>query len=86
MPSRDIAVILENIVFLLFRKYGYDICIGRIDDMEVDFIVSRGLYRYYLQVATSLSDEATRRREYKSLDGIDDSFPKYVVHLDEIDW
>ncbi len=86
MPSRDIAVILENIVFLLFRKYGYEISIGRIDDMEVDFIVSRGTHRYYLQVATSLSDEATRAREYKSLDRIDDNFPKYVVHLDDIDW
>jgi uncharacterized protein len=86
MPSRDIAVILENIVFLLFRKYGYDISIGRIDDMEVDFIVSRGHYRYYFQVTTSLSDDMTRTREYKSLDSIDDSFPKYIVHLDDIDW
>ncbi len=85
--SRDISGILENIVYLHLRTYGYSVVIGRAwGDLEVDFIASRWWEKYYFQVTTTLMDTNTRQREYESLECIDDHYPKYVIHFDDIDW
>ncbi len=38
----------------------------------------------YLQVCYLLSDEDVIQREYRSLRSIQDSFPKYVVSMDDM--
>ena len=51
--------------------------------MEVDFVCRKANQIKYIQVSQSILDENTRKREFKSLEKISDSYPKYVLTLDE---
>jgi hypothetical protein len=53
-------------------------------DKEVDFVAKKGDRVIYLQVAYILADEQTARREYASLEAIQDNYEKFVVSLDDI--
>lgn len=72
---------LENIVYVYARSKGYNVSIGRIGKLECDFIMSRGNADYaYAQVAmTIMNDIRTEEREYRSLEGIKDNYPKYLL-------
>ncbi len=78
----DVSRPLENVVFLeLCRRYRV-VRIGSYRDCEVDFTVSNdGVVEYYQVCQTIMSDE-TKRREFRSLERIDDNFSKYVLTLD----
>jgi uncharacterized protein len=73
---------LENIVYLELKSRGYDVTIGKIDDLEIDFIATKGNEQLYIQVCTQLTDESVISREYRSLELVKNSFPKYVLSLD----
>lgn len=75
--------ILENYVFNAFRNHGYRIYIGRIDTLEIDFIVEKSARRIYVQCAYVLDDDKVIKREYGNLSKIQDSWPKLVVSMDE---
>ena len=86
-PQRDIGWILENYVFLLLKKHGYNIHIWRFqNNKEVDFIAEKYGKIKYLQVATVIMDDMTREREYSALEQIHDSWEKYVVSMDQFDF
>lgn len=74
--------VLENIVWLELRRRGYYVTIGRVGVTEVDFVATRQDEKIYVQVATTIAAEETRRREYASLEAISDNHPKYVLSLD----
>jgi len=74
--------LLENAVYLELRRHGFDVYVGNIGQHEVDFTAFHGDRVIYLQAAYSIGDEATARREYSSLEAINDSYEKYVVTLD----
>lgn len=57
--------------------------VGAMRDKEVDFVASKGDRIIYLQSTYLLSDEQTVRREYASLEAIQDNYEKYVVSLDD---
>lgn len=80
------SIALENIVYndLLFK--GYDVYIGKTKKGEVDFVASKNKDIKYIQVSYSLSEEKTREREFGAYAGIDDSYSKYVISLDEEDY
>jgi uncharacterized protein len=73
---------LENIVYLELKSRGYEVTIGKIDDLEIDFIATKGNEQLYIQVCTQLTDESVISREYRSLELVKNSFPKYVLSLD----
>lgn len=50
---------------------------------EIDFVARRGDSVIYVQAAYQLSEESTRQREFGNLLAIRNSYPKYVVSLDE---
>ncbi len=75
---------LENIVYLELRRTGYEVYVGAMRDKEVDFVAKKGDRVIYLQVAYILTDEQTARREYASLEAIQDNYEKYVVSLDDV--
>jgi len=79
----DTGRILENIVFLELLRRGWEISIGKINDLEVDFIAQRGNYREYYQVALSVRDEAAFEREMRSLKAIKDNYPKILLTMDD---
>lgn len=82
---RDINQTLENIIYMELLRRGYDVHIGKFNQYEVDFVVSKTNQKCYIQVAYILADESTVEREFKSLELIKDNYPKYVITMDEID-
>ena len=75
--------LLENIVYLELLRRGYEVYVGKFADMEVDFVaIKNGLPEYY-QVSLSVTNEDTLKRELKPLKAIKDSYPKFLITLDE---
>ena len=74
---------LENMVYLeLLRRYR-DVYVGKIDNKEVDFVVTdHEGYTSYYQVAWTTMNEETLERELASLNAIKDSNPKYLLTMD----
>lgn len=85
--------ILENIIYNYAKSRGYSISIGKIGKLEVDFILrDSGLDYSYVQVARYIDNgnvdengkNLTEEREYRPLEQIKDSYPKYVMTLDRL--
>jgi predicted AAA+ superfamily ATPase len=80
------AICLENIVYNDLVAKGYEVYIGKTKKGEVDFVVTKDKDIKYIQVCYLLSSEETIEREFGAFAGIDDSYPKYVISLDEEDF
>ncbi len=78
----DISGILENIVFLELKRRGYRVYIGKLNELEIDFIAEKENEKCYIQTAYMLSSPETVERETAVLKRIDDNYPKYVLSLD----
>ena len=78
----DMEHILENIVYLELIRRGYKVYIGKIDDLEVDFVAKNRDGLKYYQVALSVRDEKVLDRELKSLQKTGDHYPKCILTLD----
>ncbi len=76
--------VLENILFLYAKSLSYAVSVGRIGNLECDFILRDGDMNYsYVQVAmTILSSQKTEDREYRPLEMIKDNYAKYVMTTD----
>ena len=74
---------LENLVYLQLKRAGYSIYTGVAKDKEVDFIGIKNDRKIYVQVTYSLLDEQTARREYASLEVINDNYDKVIVSMDD---
>lgn len=76
--------VLENIVYNYARSKKYQVSVGQIGNLEVDFILRDLFDNYsYVQVSYSiLSSRETEDREYRPLEQIQDNYPKYVLTLD----
>ena len=83
--QRDIQRILENIIYMEMLRRGFTICVGRIGNLEIDFVCTRADQRIYLQVAYLLASEETVNREFGALLEIKDNYPKYVLSMDRFD-
>ena len=82
-PGKDIGHVLENIVYLELIRRGYDVYIGKVDDIVVDFVVKDENGTKYIQVAASVRDETTLARELRPLQKINDHYPKIIMTLDK---
>lgn len=90
--GRNIDRVLENIVHLELRRYGWHVTVGDVanrskpsgNPLEIDFIATRGSDRRYIQVCSILADERTVEREFKPLETLRLDHPKYVLSLDTI--
>ena len=78
--------VLENIVYQYMRSKDYEVSVGRIGNLECDFLIRSPEMEYsYVQVAmTIMGDEKTEDREYRSLEAIRDNYPKYVLTRDDL--
>ena len=76
--------VLENIVYNYAKSKRYQVSVGQIGNLEVDFILRDLFDKYsYVQVAyTILGSKETEDREYRPLEQIQDNYPKYVLSLD----
>ena len=81
--DRDRGHSLENIVYFELLRRGFDVAIGKIDNLEVDFIATSANEKMYIQVTESLKYELVRERELKSLQKIHNNYKKMVITLDK---
>ena len=81
--SIDVGHILENIIYLELIRRGYSVYVGKIDDMEIDFVAQNSQGNTYIQVAASVRDENTLKRELRSLQAVKDNYPKMILTLDD---
>ena len=81
--TADLGHILENVVYLELLRRGYEIYVGKQETSEVDFIAINDSGTEYYQVALTVRDEDTLKRELTPLDSISDHNPKYLLTLDD---
>lgn len=79
----DTGHILENIIYLELLRRGYDVYVGKVGDLEVDFVAQSNKGTIYYQVALTVRDEKTLDRELRPLMAIRDHYPKFILTLDE---
>ena len=84
--TKDIERTLENIVYVELISRGYKVEIGKVKDMEIDFIASRGKERLYYQVSYLMETEETRQREFGVYMHVKDNYPKFVLSMDKVDF
>lgn len=78
----DIGHILENIVYLELLRRGYKVYVGKVDDLEVDFVAENRDGLKYYQVALTVRDKQVLERELRSLQKTGDHYPKYLLTFD----
>ena len=89
--------IMENVVYndLVARGCRVDVGVVEIKErgmngvpsrkrLEVDFVVNRGMRRWYIQSAFAIPDEAKRLQETRPFSKIPDSFLRIVVVKDDV--
>jgi predicted AAA+ superfamily ATPase len=81
--SDNVAAMLENIVCLELLRRGYDVCVGKINGAEIDFVATKQDNKLYIQIAERIERTETEQREYGMLLGIHDNYPKYVLRTDD---
>ncbi|MDR0490700.1 MAG: ATP-binding protein [Oscillospiraceae bacterium] len=79
----DVGHILENVVYLELLRRGYQVYVGKVDELEVDFVAMDQTGRSYYQVAATVREQTTLDRELAPLKKISDHYPKYILTLDE---
>ena len=79
----DFGYILENIVFLELLRRGYSVQIGKIGELEIDFVASNPKEKIYIQVSQSIMDEKTLNRELRALQSIPDNYEKIIISMDK---
>lgn len=78
----DYGHVLENIVYLELLRRGYEVGVGKLGPLEVDFIASKPDQKIYYQVSASILDEKTRELELEPLRKIRDQYEKVILTMD----
>jgi len=81
--SEDIAKLLENTVYLELLRRGYEVSVGKLDNLEIDFIAEKTNEKLYIQVCYLLASKETEDREFAPLEKIEDNYPKIVLTMDK---
>ena len=89
--------IMENIIYNELRIRGYHVDVGIVEQfgknsenktmkkqLEVDFVVTRGSEKYYIQSAFAMTTPEKQMQEERPLNAIGDSFKKIIVVRDNI--
>lgn len=79
----DIGKILENLVYNQLQFEGYKVNVGKMGDMEIDFVARKTNETKYIQVVYQMGSEKVLKREFENLLSIKDNYPKLVISADE---
>ena len=71
-PAGNFGFLLENAIYNELKIRGYDVQVGKIDNLEIDFVAHRThndltRERLFIQVSASIMDDTTRQRELEPL-------------------
>lgn len=82
----DITHNLENIVYneLLYR--GFNLFVFREGSQGVDFLAEKNNRQYLIQVAYSIAEESTYRREFTLFNKLDQTREKIIITNDDFDF
>lgn len=72
----------ENIVYMELLRRGYEVYVGKYNDLEIDFVAVSPNERIYYQVTRSLLSEEVENRETRSLLAINDNYKKVILTMD----
>ena len=78
----DYGHILENVVYLELLRRGFEVWVGKIGNLEVDFVATKEEKRVYYQVSASILSEDTKQRELLPLKSIKDNYEKVLLTMD----
>lgn len=78
----DLGFSIENIVYFELIRRGYQVSVGKLDKMEIDFIAQKSGFLTYIQVTANMTNEDTFDREIKPLQNIKDNYEKFILTLD----
>lgn len=79
----SVEKIMENVVRHHLLIQNMEVYVGVLPSGEIDFVGKKGDEVMYVQVAYRLTGEETVRREFGNLQSIKDSYPKYVVTMED---
>lgn len=92
LRQQEESHIMENIIYneLASRGYAVDVGVVTVDDrgedkkvkrsnLEIDFIINKGMKRYYIQSALRMDDPDKKSQEQRPLLEVKDSFRKIVI-------
>ena len=84
-PDIEVQQLLENTVYLELLRRRYKVATGKVADKEVDFVVkgTDGIIRY-IQVAVTIATKEKFQQETAAFAAIEDSYPRYVLTLDDV--
>lgn len=82
----DITHNLENVIFneLLYR--GFSLFVYKVDSQEIDFLAEKNNRQYLIQVAYSIAEESTYKREFALFNKLDQSREKIIITNDDFDF
>ncbi len=75
---------LENALYIHLLSKGYSVSVGKIGELECDFIVRKGSEYAYVQVCMTLADLSVEEREYRPFERIRDGYPRFIFTLDPL--
>ena len=77
--------VLENVLFSYLKYKNYNLSVGKVGNLEIDFIARKGSTEYYyIQVSKNIDDENTKKREYRPFYEIKEMYPRYLFVSDLI--
>lgn len=74
----------ENIVYLELLRRGFEVYVGKYNDIEIDFVAIKPNEKIYYQVSRSIIDPIVEEREKKSLLAINDGYKKVILTMDNV--
>jgi hypothetical protein len=94
--QQELTHIMENIIYNELRVRGFLVDIGIVENrcmingknsyqqLEIDFIATNGMRKYYIQSAYAMPTDEKREQETLSLKKVPDSFSKIIVVGEDI--
>lgn len=82
--SYDSGSSYENVIYMELLRRGYEVYVGKYNDMGIDFIAIKPNEKIYYQVSRSILDEQVEEREKKSLLAINDNYKKVILTMDNV--
>ena len=79
----DVGHILENVIYLELLRHNQHVFIGKVGDLEVDFVTINNDQTSFYQVSASVRNADTLERELAPLMAIKDHNPKWLLTLDD---
>ena len=82
--SYDTGSSFENLIYIELLRRGYEVYVGKYNNIEINFIAIKPNERVYYQVTRSMLDENVEKREKNSLLAVKDNYRKVILTMDNV--